>query len=378
MKKNLLGWFAMATMLVGTGCSSDEVVNDYSPENAIQFGTYVGRDAQGRASVFSTDDLQRANVGFGVYAYYTGQQTWHEYKNNTTPLTPNFMNNTQVTYDGTSSWTYSPLKYWPNNTNDKVSFFAYAPYSTTTSQINAVTNGVISFEVANTVTEQIDLTAVNDFKLDQAKSTLNQKVEFTFKHVLSRIDFTLQAAADQVNAGGKINNGTTITLTQIVIGEADHTTETDDYDKFYTKADYSILENSWSNKAGMQAFTLTTANFAANQNVLNWTADGNIQKTLIAADSDDYIMVVPATITKLPIYVEYTVSTEGKNAAGQDDNSIVYNKITKVIDTFTFESNKTYTFNLVLGMSTVELSATVDNWGENTSTKVDLPLNSES
>jgi len=46
MKKNLFGWLAMATMLVGTGCSSDEVVNDYSPENAIQFGTYVGRDAQ--------------------------------------------------------------------------------------------------------------------------------------------------------------------------------------------------------------------------------------------------------------------------------------------------------------------------------------------
>ena len=67
MKKNLLGWLAMATMLVGTGCSSDEVMNDYSPENAIQFGTYVGRDAQGRASAFETTDMHTA--GFGVYAF---------------------------------------------------------------------------------------------------------------------------------------------------------------------------------------------------------------------------------------------------------------------------------------------------------------------
>lgn len=377
MKKNLLGWFAMATMLVGTGCSSDEVVNDYSPENAIQFGTYVGRDAQGRASIFETDDLQGGSVGFGVYAYYTGQQTWHAYKNNTTPLTPNFMNNTQVTYDGTSSWTYSPLKYWPNNTNDKVSFFAYAPYSTTTSQINAVTNGVISFEVANTVTDQIDLTVATTNQVDKVKTDLDQTVEFKFNHVLSRIDFTLQAAADQVATGGTINNGTTITLTKIVIGEADHTTVTDDNDKFYTNADYSIFENSWSNKTGMQAFTLTTANFAANQNVLNWTSDGNVKKTLIAANGDDYIMVIPAEITNLPIYVEYTVFTEGKNAAGQDDNSTVYNKITKVLDKVNFEQGKSYTFNLVLGMSTVELTAEVEDWGANTETNVDLPQNEE-
>ena len=68
MKKNLFGWLAMATMLVGTGCSSDEVVNDYSPENAIQFGTYVGRDAQGRASVI--DDTNLGTLGFGVYALF--------------------------------------------------------------------------------------------------------------------------------------------------------------------------------------------------------------------------------------------------------------------------------------------------------------------
>ena len=27
-----------------------------------------------------------------------------------------------------SPWTYSPVKYWSNNTTDRLSFFAYAPY----------------------------------------------------------------------------------------------------------------------------------------------------------------------------------------------------------------------------------------------------------
>lgn len=386
MKKNLFGWLTMAAMLVGTGCSTDEVVNDYSPENAIQFGTYVGRDAQGRASIFDDTDLKTSNVGFGVYAYYTGQETWQEYKNSSsTPLVPNFMNNTQVTYDNSeSSWTYDPLKYWPNNTNDKVSFFAYAPYSNSNANITAPTNGVIPFKVANTVKDQIDLTAATEPQLNKTKNSngdLDGKVEFSFKHVLSRIEFTLQAAADQLDAGGNINTGTTITLTKIVIGDAEHTADiTDDYDKFYTNADYSILNNEWSNKSGMQAFTLTSenGNFVNGSNVLLSATTGNSQKqSLIGAESNDYIMVIPSTIQKLPIYVEYTVTTTGRNDEGQEDNSTVYNKITTVLDSFTFEQEKAYKFNLVLGMSTVELSATVSAWQNGTETEVYLPENKE-
>ena len=126
MKKNLLGWFAMATMLVGTGCSSDEVVNDYSPENAIQFGTYVGRGAEARGSVIEKDDLFGDDKGFGVYAYYTDDTDF-----NSSTSTPNFMKNTQVKSADGTTWTYSPVKYWPNESTDKLSFFAYAPWVAT-------------------------------------------------------------------------------------------------------------------------------------------------------------------------------------------------------------------------------------------------------
>ena len=129
MKKNLFGWLAMAAMLVGTGCSTDEVVNDYSPENAIQFGTYVGRDAESRVSVTTIDVLKASSYpGFGVFANYS--------TNNGVALTPNFINNTQVTWN-TSAWTYSPVKYWPNNDTDQVTFWAYGPWDTNNTVPNA-------------------------------------------------------------------------------------------------------------------------------------------------------------------------------------------------------------------------------------------------
>ena len=154
MKKNLLGWLAMATMLVGTGCSSDDVVNDYSPQNAIQFGTYVGRDAQGRASVIDTDGLK--TTGFGVFAYHTAGNYANTAK-------PNFMYNEKVEFNN-KAWEYTPVKYWPNNTADRVSFFAYAPYVETNADDNFVFSAnntagdpTITYTVNNTVKSQEDL-----------------------------------------------------------------------------------------------------------------------------------------------------------------------------------------------------------------------------
>ena len=185
MKKNLLGWLAMATMLVGIGCSSDEVVNDYSPENAIQFGTYVGRDAQGRVANTTLTTLKTPGFGFGVFANYN--------QDSETGDKPNFMNNQPVTWTGqnteTGSWTYSPVKYWPNNQEANVSFWAYAPYDIENHDVDATTPW---FKIH----DGIDYVATE--RKISGKQAVDGTVLLAFNHVMSRVGFKVEAVIDEV------------------------------------------------------------------------------------------------------------------------------------------------------------------------------------
>ena len=60
--------------------------------------------------------------GFGVFGCYTGKLTYEN-----TTVAPDFMYNQQVKPDG-DEWVYNPVKYWPNEKAEYVSFFGYAPY----------------------------------------------------------------------------------------------------------------------------------------------------------------------------------------------------------------------------------------------------------
>lgn len=112
--------------------------------------------AGGSLGDITTTTLKGADYGFGVIAYHTNTVDWAGPSN---AVIPNFMWNQQVTWN-TNYWTYSPVKFWPNDfaqdaavdhaegtgesgkaawgsqNGGKVSFFAYAPYVqfTTTSK----------------------------------------------------------------------------------------------------------------------------------------------------------------------------------------------------------------------------------------------------
>ena len=219
MKKNyLFGMFALAAMTM-VGCSNDEVVNDYSQDNAIQFGTYVGRDASSRAHVIDNDVL--AKEGFGVFAYYH-EGTDVQADAFSEASEPDFMYNQWVhgvatttgegesatTTYSTEQWTYDPVKYWPNNANDRVSFFAYAPWQQTTPETGDNFNfnentglPTIKFTVNETVIDQQDLLWAAP-KMNVQKQKIEENVEFEFKHALSRIGFEVQTMIDKVNPDG--------------------------------------------------------------------------------------------------------------------------------------------------------------------------------
>ncbi|MBR2628928.1 MAG: fimbrillin family protein, partial [Alistipes sp.] len=168
MKKNLFLGLIALTALTVTGCSKDDVVSESPSINrAIEFGTYVGRDAQSRAHSIVDVATLATDGGFGVFAYYTDDAHYNGTAGSGSML--NFMNNQKVTStDSGVTWTYSPIKYWPNETNDRLTFFAYAPYDDADGTNNTngydnieftVTQGdpIINFAVNGTVKSQQDL-----------------------------------------------------------------------------------------------------------------------------------------------------------------------------------------------------------------------------
>ena len=112
------------------------------------YGTYMAGTATrgGGAGTITTATLKSTH-GFGVMAYQTSADI-----NSPIDSKPNFMYNQKIQWDNTKGyWYYTPVKYWPNgtteddnkvdeaNTNgpsntalstndDRVSFFAYAPW----------------------------------------------------------------------------------------------------------------------------------------------------------------------------------------------------------------------------------------------------------
>ena len=379
MKKSyLFGMFALAAMTM-VGCSNDEVVENFSQDNAIEFGTYVGRDAQSRGEILTTEGLKEQ--GFGVYAYYTGQSTWAEYSKNE-GIKANFMNNTKVTYDeNLQAWTYSPIKYWPNNVNDKVSFFAYAPYN----KDYKMGETAFEYEVPNDVKEHIDLTWTNSNNIDKTKQGINEKVVFKFQHALAKIGLTYQAATDELaSKNNALDENTTIVINRVILSKGD--VEYSEADKsykadgvFYTKGTMG-LDNAedaadWSNESGEQYFTLTTDNFA--NNFLN--TENSLTPTKLNKD-DSFLMIIPQNFsqTGFNVFIEYVVTTKGRNEAGEEDCSVITNRInTEDLVKLNFESGKQYTLKLILGMTSVKVAAEVVDWENGDEEPVDLPKNEE-
>lgn len=58
------------------------------------------------------------------------------------------------------SWTYSPVKYWPNNPADKVSFYAYGPYAPKGLNVSGTTQSgppTMEYTIQGAEADQADL-----------------------------------------------------------------------------------------------------------------------------------------------------------------------------------------------------------------------------
>lgn len=373
MKKSILISALALAALATTSCSNEETKAIEPQSNAIEFGTYLGRDAISRGSVFTTTDMESA--GFGVFAAYTGTANFGD------SHTMNFMYNQKVTKSG-AAWIYDPLKYWPNNQGDKVSFFAYAPYDVTGANLSANTEAgapQITFTVQTNVADQKDLTLAVAQKNIQ-KQSITGKVYFTFKHVLARIGLNVEAMFDLVNGDATGNNDTNTSNGEKATETTIKVTKVELIGKFDTEAiidlGTDLTADAWVDTSVAAAGSDVIYTWdATNSNFTSVANDVTTTKQRLNADGS-YAMIIPQDMTtnKVKIRVTYTVTTTDANLDGS--KSEIKNVITSDEFGFNFEQGKAYMFNLHLGMTSVKFSATVSDWQDAANeTVVNLPIN---
>lgn len=172
--------------LLCIGCDNEDTT--LMPTQPIGFSTSVD-DSDTHADTRA--EATTANLTeIGVHAYFTGTS---DYAPNA--FTPNFLYNQSVKkVNGT--WTYDPVKYWPANPNDKVSFFAYAPHSaTTTGNTKDKITVFPSTSKKNLLIGYSEPSGELDLllSLGELNRTNNQgPVQFTMKHAMAKVIFKVK------------------------------------------------------------------------------------------------------------------------------------------------------------------------------------------
>lgn len=426
---------AFALMLVS--CAKETESIDSMPiakDNAnvvaqqpVSFGAYVNR-ATTRAGATGelTNDGANGEVslqdeGFGVFVYFTDDKPY------TPDYNPNFMYNTQVTYDATANaWTYSPLRYWPNENSandasegiDRLSFFAYAPHvnvSPLTGMVDAndspdsgivymsrngaegdpFVNYIVNFDPAKQVdfcwgTPQVDMT----------KPEVSDPVEFEFNHTLAALNVQIDALLDKVDPNTKI-----YVRSVSFEGFADRGSF-----NLNTPADkliwYDVTGRDYIEGGKVTVYDGRTNGHEGSSEAVNELPKGlnpdivqsakyneatlkdgvtSTKVNLFGNVSNDAPILVIPTGQPLKVTIVYDVETlvptlPGYLSDGVTHGTSVENNISKSItlntgENIKMEAGKKYTLNLHLGLTSMNFDATISNWAVGASGDAELPVN---
>ena len=406
---------ALALALSLVGCTTDDTLTGPTeePAQAIAFGAYLNRSTT-RAGVNEVSPATLPYQGFGVFAYYTDDSQFEA----NGYAQPNFMYNQQVTSDdGGSTWVYSPVKYWPNETGasatsagtDRLSFFAYAPYVSVTPSTGKVTDddsyGItrltpssatgdprvryyVSFDPAQTV----DLCRATPVE-NLTKQAISEKVSFNFSHALAALNVQVDALVDATSASAAPDQYTRIWVRSVT------------FEGFTTRGELNLVDGKWydldgcacesnissvtvndGRRDGREGMTtaLNEQNVGLNPVIVQsapyavypWDADtysttpgvANTPVNLFKSGTATKPIYVIPTGDAIRINIVYDVETYDPKlkscllADGRTCGSTVENNLFVNLST-TLAAGKSYTINLHLGMTSVKADvSTVDSW----------------
>lgn len=372
MKQNyFIGLIACAALTM-TGCSNEEINAPQQSQgnNAIEFSTYLGRNAQGSRGT-ETNDASIQTSGFGVLAYYTGQADFADTNK------PNFMWNQQITYDKTNkNWEYTPVKYWPTKVKDKVSFFAYAPYGKN-NVIELSGNSVAGAPTA-TITLPDDPSQTIDFVAAVQMNKTHDKgtnVSFTLLHEMTRVK--VQAKLDKSVYDANPKHKTFVVIKNVTFNNKG---------QFYKSGTYTFSKDdkkrgTWTTTDNTTAYSLDLNNVMKKETIKvtgakGESGSGNYQEgeagiKLVNTDpvplfkDDQYLFLIPvANLTdgKATATIEYDIVTEdSKLAVGYSCTKATK---TVLLPAGTLKQGISYNYIFTIKLDEIVLNAEVKGWDE--------------
>ena len=414
MKKTAI-FISIAVTVLGACTKIDTSVQRIETNEPLSFGVYVPQTKAGAAGEMDNTKLQ--STGFGVIAY----EKEGAYDGSTKPT---FMYNQLVEYSS-SKWTYTPVKYWPNQLNDDgttdgqgawsqkahtVSFFAYAPYvasigSTETEGIIAMSaasatgDPTITYKISDDLDKNVDLVwgtsngatwtnvaggdntaAAGMPYLSLQKPAIGTKVNFKFYHALAQLNVSAQGAFNIAAAGGTAKDGVKVTIKEVVL------TVPGMYDQAVLNLNNTTAKTpKWDVTGATDTdLTLTVSGTKLNAAVLDAGAvkaasqPAGVTATAgpVLATNKYYTLIPREVSTTVTVKVTYYVTTDDTNL--DDGFSRVENVIKKDI-TFTngFKAGTKNSIKMILGLSEVVLSGEVADWETGDTIEVYLPKNKE-
>ena len=378
-----ISWIAirlLAAMTIAAGvvaCTKEDGFRrglwpeDGNGAHPISFSAYAGGMATKAASadgdvilghwVDSTSTFV-PGTGIGVFAFYQkAKSNGYPTDFNKNIGEPTFMYNQKVertTTDGTTyTFEYSPKKYWPNNTNDQISFFAYAPYDETTAweDLQLVTNLkgtkiTRDYVIEDNVEDQTDFLWADPL-LNVKTSDVAGTIDFAFSHLCSRLSVSakvnekaksIYVTVDKVTIKGKFTTSGTLV---------------------YLPEDGS---SSWTDLDGMDE-TNTYTPFKASY-VPDPESGEPVYKTFVVGTQKQYVHGDKGFTFVLPGTQDIEMTAVVSQRSSTTDFVKSYT-ITNTFPAMKLQANKAYNFFLNITLTPVTFTGIVDaDWSTGTET----------
>lgn len=319
--KHFLLTAAAAAMVLALGSCAKTEVTDVPDSRYIGFdNAYIGNPTK------AIEEISNATINH--FMVFGGYQAGSSIFNNGTAQ--------EVAPNSNGEWTYSPLVPWEDNQTYK--FYAYAPKTIKGAPSYDYTNG-ISFDgfVVDGSTNQLDFVyAASGDVPSGSEGSVRPKVQFTFGHMLSMIQFTIKSG---------FPDDVILTISDI---------------KFYGMNSKNTLTN------GTWGSTATEPITDGSGNEITLTGGTAQATTGTATDYTNNCVVLPQNISGLEVRAKFKVTATGESISTPEG---VSKDITAVIPDITWQQGYRYNYIVTIDGQTLNFitfdDPTVDEWRKN-------------